>query len=72
MSYRTDRIERLALVKNIHRAAVVTFPEAGPVPDRKDAEEYFANWYRLMQRHDPRLQALSWMQIHRVLNGGSL
>jgi hypothetical protein len=57
------------LSAGIWRAAIATVWEAGPLPDHiEDAPAHFANWCRLMRRHDLHLQTLTDADIHKMLD----
>jgi hypothetical protein len=55
----------------VQQAAIATVLEAGSLPENiEEAAAYFANHYRLMRKHDPRLHELSDDTIALLLRDG--
>jgi hypothetical protein len=69
MSTETQSTDEQHFVRLVLEASFATADAAGSAPENtEDAPAHFANWYRLMRAHDPRLATLDDQTLSRLLN----
>jgi hypothetical protein len=69
MSAEIQSTDEQHFVRLVLEASFATADAAGSAPENiEDAPAHFANWYRLMRAHDPRLATLDDQTLARLLN----